>query len=196
MASTEGTSINKTITDSGSKDLGNKPPRFNGDRDKFKNFLFKVTCYLRFHQKTIETDEERILFLITHLTDGAALWAETWIAGQKLNTDGLPDLGKYEDFRKEFSEAYEPGDLSRVALERLYSLQQGNSRADEFVNKFKVCAQEAGLIIQKNTAKDDPSDIQLREQFKRSLNPALLNQINLEPDRPANLYAWFQRAID
>jgi hypothetical protein len=98
MSATEGTTIHKTITDSTSKELGNKPPRFNGDRDKFKHFLFKVTCYLRFHQKSIETDEERILFVITHLTDGAALWAETWIAGRKLNTDGLPDLGKYEDF--------------------------------------------------------------------------------------------------
>jgi hypothetical protein len=197
MSSTS--SINKATTSNGKpSERGNRPPVFSGTRSEYENFITKANLYLRLHPDKYDTDERKVLFIITHLDGDAFLWSKGWLAQRKQDeTTKQASLGtgSYAEFEEAFKATYEPLDLAQEAMDRLMNLKQGDSPAEEFVTKFRMLARQAGLTINPNATPTDSSDRQLRELFQRAINTSLYNRISLEPTQPTNLEEWFQIVI-
>jgi hypothetical protein len=190
------TTTGKTLTEGSSSDSGHRPPMFTGDRSTYKAFISKAKIYLQLNDEKYNTEPKQILVIISYLKDEPHIWAQNWIDEREKDSTGKPKLGTLKDFLEALDQTYKPINFARNALDRLYRLYQGTSRAEEFVNRFKLYAREAGLTINPAATENDPSDIQLVQQFQRALNPSLRERILLETDQPKNLSQWCQRALD
>ena len=70
------------------------PSSFNEERTKSTKFLQEVNLYLRVNQAIYDTDEKKIIFALSFMTEGtASVWALTW--GDKVN------MGTWVDFKRE-----------------------------------------------------------------------------------------------
>jgi hypothetical protein len=191
--------INKATTSNRhSSERGNRPPVFDGTRAEYENFVMKANLYIRLHPDKYDTDEKKVLFLITYLDGDAFLWSKEWMAQRKKDdTTKQPLLltGALEEFRTAFKDTYEPLNLAQESMDQLMKLRQGNSPAKEFVTKFRMLARQARLTIDPSATTADSSDRQLRELFQRAINQSLFDRIALEPTQPANLEEWFQIVI-
>jgi hypothetical protein len=191
--------INKATTSNGrSSERGNRPPVFSGNRSEYENFVTKADLYMRLHPDKYDTDEKKVLFLITYLDGDAFLWSKGWMAHRKKDEttkQALLPSGSLIEFRNSFKDTYEPLNLAQESMDQLMRLRQGNSPAEEFVTKFRMLARQAGLTIDPAATAEDSSDRQLRELFQRAINQSLFDRIALEPEQPTNLEGWFQIVI-
>jgi hypothetical protein len=66
--------IGKTRTEP-SKEMGNKPPRFTGNRDEYQNFMSKMEIHLTLNEEKYSTPVKKILGFISCLDGEAGEWA-------------------------------------------------------------------------------------------------------------------------
>jgi hypothetical protein len=133
--------IGKTQTEP-TKETGNKPPKFMGNRDEYQNFMSKMKIHLALNEEKYSTPAKKILGFISYLDGEAGEWSRMWIDARPptSETNSTPAYGTYEDFITAFNENYKPTDTRQTAMDQLDSLKQGSLPANEFVTKFKLLA--------------------------------------------------------
>jgi hypothetical protein len=80
--------------------LINKPTAFNGDRRKIRGFIQECRGYLQLNKHIYDTDEAKIAFVLSFLTDKEALkWKEAYLASLykiKNNAAGKEEEGEFK----------------------------------------------------------------------------------------------------
>jgi hypothetical protein len=188
--------IGKTRTEP-TKETGNKPPKFSGNRDEYQNFMSKMKIHLALNEEKYSTPAKKILGFISYLDGEAGEWSQMWIDSRPptSDTNSAPAYGTYNDFITTFNENYKPTDTRRTAMDQLDMLKQGSMPANEFVTKFKLIARQAGLLGTTPGTATDPADMLLRAKFQSAMNQPLWLKISTEQTPPTTLEEWCTQAI-
>ena len=176
----------------GAKEIAlNKPEPFNGDREKFKEFLQSVEVYMDINHEVYKSDLIRIAFVSSFMNSGpATTWKDQFI-DEKLKqpppTNPNDKLRQYANFRKELVDAFSMFDFVGDMLDKLRALRMKmGSSIDEHIARFKLPAA---------AAKIDPNHALMIELFKEMLIPALRTRMmNLETPLKT-LDDWYTGAI-
>ena len=169
----------------------NKPDSFNGDREKFKEFLQSVEVYMDANHEVYQSDLIKIAFVLSFMNSGpAASWKYQFIDEKlKQPPPANPNnkLGQYANFRKDLISAFSMFDSVENVLDKLWALRMKmGSSINEHIARFKLLAA---------AAKIDPNHTLTIELFKETLIPALRTQMmNLETPLK-NLDDWYTWAI-
>ena len=154
----------------GTKEIAlNKPDAFNGDREKFKEFLQLVEVYMDVNHEVYRNDLIKIAFILSFMNSGlAATWKYQFI-DEKLKqpppANPNDKLGQYANFRKELIDAFSMFDSVGDALDELRALRMKmGSSIDEHIAKFKLLAAAAEI---------DLNHTLTIELFKETLIPVL-----------------------
>jgi Ty3 transposon capsid-like protein/Zinc knuckle len=168
----------------------NKPTPFTGDRTKIRGFIQECQGYLQLNKKIYTTDDSKIAFLLSFLTDKEALkWKETYLAS--ITTDEWEfDYPTFKEFLNVFSGYFKPINQAQTANNRLATLKQGKRTVEEFVAEFRLLISLAGMTSE--TAADN---IHLINYFQRALNPAIAKKIALSDNVPTTIAEWAEKAI-
>ncbi|ESK82723.1 hypothetical protein Moror_5690, partial [Moniliophthora roreri MCA 2997] len=108
-----------------------------------RRFLTEVEIYLRMHPAEYDTDKKKCLFLLSYLRGKDT---QSW---KQRNTDLIfnwkssDDELKWDDLKSAFKKHYLPADIKADAQLRIKDMKMGE-RADNYVNKFRVLADESG----------------------------------------------------
>src|SRR5882757_3011277 len=126
------------------KELRIATSTFDGNRDKSVNWLFQTGSYILVNESVYDTDQKRIIFALSLMTEkAAARWAEVFYtkcfsAIQQVpaipavgttpavpaTTTNNPDFGTWQDFEREFRKAFSPVDSQAGAMLKLTSWRQ------------------------------------------------------------------------
>ena len=136
-------------TSNGTKEIAlNKPNTFNGDREKFKEFLQSVEVYMDVNHKVYRNDLIKIAFVLSFMNSGpAATWKYQFI-DEKLKqpppANPNDKLGQYTNFRKELIDAFSMFNSVGDALDELRALRMKmGSSIDKHIARFKLLAAAA-----------------------------------------------------
>ncbi|KAF9522070.1 hypothetical protein CPB83DRAFT_777637, partial [Crepidotus variabilis] len=119
----------------------NAPTPFSGDRSKIKTFLQSCDLYLLVNNTAYDSDDKKIAFVLSNLSGGEAeVWKQQFIvkaeADAKTVRDGMTAaqitanpppailLGTYDNFKKNFKEAFDEIDSVNDALYDIRTLKQ------------------------------------------------------------------------
>ena len=179
-------------TSNGTKEIAlNKPDAFNGDREKFKEFLQSVEVYMDVNHEVYQNDLIKIAFVLLFMNSGpAATWKYQFI-DKKLKqpppTNPNDKLGQYANFRKELIDAFSMFDSVGNALDKLWALRMKmGSSINKHIAKFKLLA--AATEINLNHALTI-------ELFKETLVPALQTRMMRLETPLKTLDDWYTWAI-
>jgi hypothetical protein len=155
------------------------PTPYTGKREDLRKFLQEVRLYLLANKEAYQTDLDKILFVISYMSEGdASSWKEEFVdtADQKAAQDGTPfTLGTYDDFIKLVTKDFSPYDAPKDAIHEMKEMTMGNTPIEEHVAKFKM------LVTKSKLAKNDA----VAEYFRETL-PVALQKRNHETPRPTN----------
>ena len=181
-----------TPTSNGAKEIAlNKRNSFNGDRDKFKEFLQSVEVYMYVNHEVYWNDLIKIAFLLSFMNSGPATTWKYQFIDEKLKqpppANPNDKLGQYANFRKELIDAFSMFDSVGDVLNELRALRMKmGSSIDEHIARFKLLAAAAEI---------NPNHALTIELFKEMLIPALWTQMmNLETPLKT-LDDWYTWAI-
>ncbi|KAI3598412.1 hypothetical protein WG66_000675 [Moniliophthora roreri] len=160
------------------------PDPFEGDRKDTKRFLMEVEIYLQMHPTEYDTDKKKCLFLLSYLRGKNT---ESWKNGQSRKIFE-PKSGEtaltYQVLKDEFKKHYLLADIQAEAQIKIEEAKM-TDRADNYVNDFRVMADESGY--------DDQALIHIfRKGLPNSLSAKILNQ---PQGRPTDLEGWYKAAI-
>ena len=111
----------------------NLPKEFTGDRHDVSSFLQDVDLYLIMNSHIYDTDNKKIVFILSFLTDGAAqTWKESFLT-EKTKKEGGYNLGTAAAFTTALKDAFSPSDIAGNAWAGLRNLKQ-TGLADEYVS--------------------------------------------------------------
>ena len=188
------TNINMaTPVSNGAKGIAlNKPDLYNGDREKFKEFLQSVEVYMDVNHEVYRSNLIKIAFVLSFMNSGpAATWKYQFIDEKvKLPPPANPNdkLGQYANFRKDPVSAFSMFDSVGDALDELQALRiKMGSSIDKHIARFKLLAAAAEI---------NPNHALMIELFKETLIPALRTRMmNLEMPLKNldNWYTWAMR---
>jgi len=126
------------------------PQDFTGDRTKTNRFIQQVEVYLKVNPDLYDTDEKKIAFASSFMTDGpAATWAEAKISGFITTRD----WGTWDDFKEAVKDAFKPVDAEGAARQQLKTLRQGSDSIDDYILAFMMLKTQSG-ITDENTLMD------------------------------------------
>lgn len=168
----------------------NRPTPFTGDRSRIRGFLQQCQGYLQLNRRVYTTNEAKIAFILSFLTDGEALkWRETYLSGL-VQDDGSFKYPEYHIFLDLFTNYFKPINQTQTANNQLANLKQGKRTVEDYVAEFRLLITMAGMTS------DTPSDnIHLINYFRRGLNPAIARKIALSDRVPTTISDWADRAI-
>ena len=159
-----------TFPTSNGKEIGiNKPTPFTGGQKKIGTFVQESKVYLTINKETYNTDDKKIAFMLSYMTDKEALqWKELYLEALTNQTTGDIVFPTYAKFLDELKEAFKAADRTGESINKLTNLRQGNRTAEELAMEFRLIAGQAGL--QKTTHSDN---LHLIGLFRNALRPAL-----------------------
>ena len=179
-------------TSNGTKEIAlNKPDAFNGDREKFKEFLQLVEVYMDVNHEVYRSDLIKIAFILLFMNSGpAATWKYQFIDKKlKQPPPANPNdkLGQYANFRKELIDAFSMFNFVGNALDGLRALRMKmGSSINEHIAKFKLLAAAAEI---------DPNHALTIGLFKEMLVPALRTRM-MRLETPLKTFNdWYTWAI-
>ncbi|ESK85491.1 hypothetical protein Moror_10109 [Moniliophthora roreri MCA 2997] len=157
---------------------------FEGDRRDTKRFLMEVEIYLRMHPTEYDNDEKKCLFLLSYLRGKNT---ESWKKTQSRKIfdckSGETEL-TFDKLKDEFKKHYLLADIQAEAQIKIEEAKM-TDRADNYVNDFRVMADESGY--------DNQALIHIfRKGLPNSLSAKILNQ---PQGRPTDLKGWYKAAI-
>jgi hypothetical protein len=128
----------------------NKPEAFNGNQNKFKDFLQNFEVYMDVNHETYNSDLRKIAFILSFMTARAtSTWKAQFIDeayAKPTPTNPNDQLGTYVQFRKNLTEAFSMFDSVGDALDELRSLRKKKTESiDEHIAKFKILATESKI---------------------------------------------------
>ena len=158
----------------------NPPPVFTGDPKTARDFQQRCYVYLEINKHIYDTDERKILFMISYCQGGTAgIWAETFVNTRLLTGQ----LGTWLDFQTEFTRNFLSSDIAGDAKGELMQLKQRGT-ADEYVAQFKILASRSGITDYEA----------LVELFQRGLQRDLLKSIYNKDTLPTTMDDWYKAA--
>src|SRR6202789_4603935 len=103
----------------GTKELRINPPtHFSGDRDDLDNFIQDCTLYLTLDRAVYKTDEKRIIFMLSYMTEGTArAWKEAFV--RDIINSPINDFGSLKQFTVNLKRAFEASDSEGDARAKL-----------------------------------------------------------------------------
>ena len=176
----------------GAKEIAlNKPNPFNGDREKFKEFLQLVEVYMDINHEVYHSDLIKIAFVLSFMNSGpATTWKYQFIDEKlKLPLPANPNNKhrQYANFRKDLVSAFSMFDYVGDTLDELWAMRMKmGSSIDEHIARLRLLAAAAEI---------DPNHALTIKLFKETLIPALRTQMmNLETPLKT-LDDWYTWAI-
>ena len=173
------------------KEIGiNKPTAFDGSRKKVETFIQECRLYLQVNKKIYATDEAKVAFFLSFMTEKEALkWKQTFLRSIT-NDDGEMNFPTIKDFVGLLNSYFKPTNQTQDAAHQLALLKQGKKTAEEIVTEFRLLISQAGY------SSDTPSDhLHLIEKLQNVLNPALVKKIMLMDSPPTTIEGWVDKAI-
>ena len=161
------------ISSNGKEISINKPTPFTGDRKKIGTFIQETKVYLTINRDVYNTNEKRIAFMLSYMTDKEALqWKELYLEILTDQTTGNIVFPSYAKFLNDLKEVFKAADRTGEAMNKLTNLRQGNKTAEEVATEFQLLAGQAGL---EKIAHSD--NLHLIGLFRNTLRPTLSRQI-------------------
>ena len=144
----------------------NNPTEFDGNREHLNSFLQDCHLYLTLNEEIYNTDDKRIIFILSYMMKGTAkAWKEAFV--QDIIIWKNITFGLYDTFLKKVHKAFAATDVEGDARTTLRQLQQGNRTVDDYIAQFRILAGRAR--ISDNTT--------LIEYFIEGLNVGILQKI-------------------
>src|SRR5271168_1185951 len=160
----------------------NPPTRFTGNRDDLDNFIQDCTLYLTLNRAVYETDEKKIIFMLSYMTEGTArAWKEAFVR-DVINTQ-TNDFGSLKQFTANLKRAFEASDSEGDARAKLRQLNQGKDSVDDYVAQFRILAGKARMT----------DNAALTEYFMEGVNTGILRKIFAQEKLPATITEWYER---
>ena len=104
----------------------NQPKPFTRKQTEFDDFLQDIKLYLDINEDIYNTDKKKIGYALLFMSKGdAKSWKGQFIWNAQGPT-GL-DLGTWTQFLKELTNAFQPYDAPRDALEHLMNMKMGTN---------------------------------------------------------------------
>ena len=166
------------------------PTPYSGKCEDLQKFLQEVKIYLWENKSLYPTNDDKILFIISYMSDGDAnTWKEEFFEATEQaaaqNNSPDPTLGTYEEFIKKLTDHFSPYDAPKDAIHKMKEMQMNNTPIEEHVAKFKM------LVTKSKLAKNDA----VVEYFRETLPFSLQKKIMDLPTQPTNLEEWYTWAI-
>jgi hypothetical protein len=169
----------------------NKPTPFTGDRTRIETFVQECLVYLTINRRVYDTDESRVGFMLSLMTDKEARsWKELFIKKMVDTVTGDMRFPTTKNFVDELRAAFKMEDLTETAINKLALLKQGSRTAEELVTEFRFLAGQAQL-----ETKSHSDNIHMIRLFRAALRPQLANKILFGDPVPGTIEDWFTRAI-
>jgi hypothetical protein len=160
------------------------PTPFSGKREDLRKFLQEVKIYLLANGDLYTSDQDKILFVLSYMSEGDAnSWKEEFF-DTKEQTEPL-DLGTYDALIKQIVKDFSPYDAPKDAIYEMKELKMGNTPVEEHVSKFKM------LVTKSKLAKNDA----VAEYFRETLPVPLQTKILSLSDPPTTLDGWYEWAV-
>uniref|UniRef100_A0A0W0FLD0 Retrotransposon gag domain-containing protein n=1 Tax=Moniliophthora roreri TaxID=221103 RepID=A0A0W0FLD0_MONRR len=149
-----------------------------------KRFLMEVEIYLRMHPTEYDNDEKKCLFMLSYMRGkNTESWKKTQSRKIFDHKSGQDEL-TFSKLKDEFKKHYLPADIQAEAQIKIEEAKM-TDRADNYVNEFRVMADESGY--------DDQALIHIfHKGLPNSLSAKILNQ---PQGRPTDLEGWYEAAI-
>ncbi|OMJ15695.1 Retrotransposon-derived protein PEG10, partial [Smittium culicis] len=139
-----------------------EPPKFPGRSEDPKNFLLKIKLQFSAKPITFESDERKILFFASYLSEEAASWFD------QLLQENSPVLGNYESFLVEFNRIFFNPNLILANADALMKCSQGTRQVIEYSSEFRRLA---------NTSKFNQAA--LVYLYQKGLHPTILDRLTM-----------------
>src|SRR6202789_3190152 len=122
----------------------NPPTHFTGNRDDLDNFIQDCTLYLTLNRAIYETDEKKIIFMLSYMTEGTArAWKEAFV--RDIINSPINNFGSLKQFTVNLKRAFEASDSEGDARAKLRQLNQGKDSVDDYVAQFRILAGKARM---------------------------------------------------
>src|SRR5271155_2349915 len=162
----------------------NPPTHFTGNRDDLDNFIQDCTLYLTLNRAVYETDERKIIFMLSYMTEGTArAWKEAFV--RDIINSPINDFGSLKQFTVNLKRAFEASDSEGDARAKLRQLNQGKDSVDDYVAQFRILAGKARMT----------DDAALTEYFMEGVNTGILQKIFAQEKLPATITEWYERTL-
>src|ERR1700678_3477617 len=160
----------------------NPPTHFTGNRDDLDNFIQDCTLYLTLNRAVYETDEKKIIFMLSYMTEGTArAWKEAFV--RDIINSPKNDFGSLKQFTIDLKKAFEASDSEGDARAKLRQLKQGKDSVDDYVAQFRILAGKARMT----------DNAALTEYFMEGVNTGILQKIFAQEKLPATITEWYER---
>src|SRR6202522_314394 len=160
----------------------NPPTHFTGNRDDLDNFIQDCMLYLTLNRAVYETDEKKIIFMLSYMTEGTArAWKEAIV--RDIINSPINDFRGLKQFTVNLRKAFEASDLEGDARAKLRQLKQGKDLVDDYVAQFRILAGKARMT----------DNAALTEYFMEGVNTGILQKIFAQENLPATITEWYER---
>jgi hypothetical protein len=164
----------------------NVPPQFDGNRKKYTNFIQAVLLYLGINQHILTTNEQKIGFTLSYMTEKeASLWRDSWI--RQNQTAGVLTYPTWATFLTDLNMAFKPIDDVGEAMHLMQQLRQGAKTAEELNTEWTLLARQADIM--------GAGDVTLINLYQKTLNRPLLEKILDGENVPNTIQGWLDRAV-
>src|ERR1700678_1656297 len=161
----------------------NPPTHFTGNRHDLDNFMQDCTLYLTLNRAVYETDEKKIIFMLSYMTEGTArAWKEAFV--RDIINSPTNDFGSLKQFTIDLKKAFEASDSEGDVRAKLRQLKQGKDSVDDYVAQFRILAGKAKMT----------NDKALTKYFMEGINTGILQKIFARDKLPANITEWYEQA--
>src|SRR5271168_2148940 len=160
----------------------NPPTRFSGNRDDLDNFIQDCTLYLTLNGAVYETDEKKIIFMLSYMTEGTArAWKEAFV--RDIINSPINDFGSLKQFTDNLRRAFEASDSEGDARAKLRQLKQGKDSVDDYVAQFRILAGKARMT----------DNAALMEYFMEGVNTGILQKVFAQDKLPTTITEWYEQ---
>src|ERR1700678_1755286 len=157
----------------------NPPTHFTGNRDDLDNFIQDCMLYLTLNRAVHDTDEKKIIFMLSYMMEGTAhAWKEAFV--RDVINSQTDDFRSLKQFTVNLKKAFEASDLEGDARAKLRQLNQGRKSVDDYVAQFRILAGKAKMT----------DDAALMEYFMEGINTGILQKIFAQERLPATITEW------
>jgi hypothetical protein len=153
------------------------PEKFDGTRSKFRGFINQVQLITMLQPERYPTEESKVGLVGTLLTGSALSWFAVHFEQRS------PILTNFETFIAALTEAFGEHDKARVALNKIYALQQGSRSVSVYASEYRQLA--AGINWDEQA---------LMDQFYRGLRDDVKDLLLNFPD-PCTLDEAIRQAV-
>ena len=124
----------------------NKPTAFYGSRKKVETFIQECRLYLQVNKKSYSTDEAKVAFFLSFMTEKEALkWKQTFLRSIT-NDDGEMNFPTIKDFVGLLNSYFKPTNQTQDVAHQLALLKQGKKTAKEIVTVIGPLLAQARLL--------------------------------------------------